>query len=215
MLLRSVSIAVSIILDRTLFPLTFIELTTSLEKLGFEINTELPFPRPVGRFVGSGQIARKGNISIGVDGGANSIMMIGISLETVLEEFDSFMKTLQADYSVDLDEFANYYQFASRYKYRTEKNPYAIISDSCTYPKLDELAKIIEIPIKNYAIRVGSADTVPYERNWFGMDFAADMLRNDCYVIDVLYRNENRESYRTFISHIEESIMKSIELLEG
>lgn len=215
MSLKSARITVTINIDRTLFPMTFIELTTSLEKLGFEINKALPFPRPIGRFAGSGQIASKGNIAINVDGGEKSITMIGPSLEATLEEFDSFIETLQTDHSVDLDEFANYYQFASRYKYKTEKNPYTIISDSFTYPKLDELSKIIEIPIKTFAIKVGSADTVPNERDWFDIQFAPDVQRNDSYVIDVVYRNENKESYRTFISHIEENILKSIQLLEG
>lgn len=214
MSLKPIRITATIDLDRTLFPITFIELTASLEKLGFEINRAFPFPYPVGRFVGSGRIARKGNISINVDGGDKSITMIGISLENTIEEFDSFIKTLKTDYSVDLDKFANYYQFASHYEYKTNKNAYAIISKSCIYPKLDELAKIIEIPIKTFSIKVGSVDTLPNDKNWFDMQFTPDVQRNDGYLIEIVYRNENKESYRTFISHIEENIVKSIQLLE-
>jgi len=215
MSLKLVRMTVTIKLDSILWPITLIELINSLEKLGFEIAREFPFPRPAGRFVGSGQIARKGNIVVNVDGGAKAISMLGLSLESTIEEFDSFLSTLKTDYSVDLDEFANFYQFASRYEYKTNKDAYAIISDFFTHPKLDELAKIIEIPIKTFKIKVGSADAVPNERNWFDLEFAPDVQRNDGYVIDVVYRNENKESYRTFISHIEENILKSIQLLEG
>ena len=213
MSLTSLRTTVTIVLDCTLFPMTSIELTTSLEKLGFEINRMFPLPRPIGRFIGSGQIASKGNIAIAVDSGSKAITMFGISLKDTLEEYNSFIKTLQTDYSVDLDELAKYYQFISRYKCNTEKDAYAIISDSFIYPKLDELAEIIEIPIKTFSIQVGSADNVPNDRNWFDIKFTPD-VRNDGYAIDVVYRNEDNESYRTFISHIEEKIMKIIQLLE-
>jgi len=215
MSLKPVRMTVTIKLDSTLWPITLIEFTNSLEKLGFEITEEIPIPRPIGRFSGLGQIARKGNIVVNVDGGAKAISMYGLSLESTIEEFDSFIKTLQTDYSVDLDEFADYYQFASRYEYKTNEDAYAMISNFFTYPKLDELAKIIDIPIKTFSIKVGSADAVPNEINWFDIQFAPDVQRNDGYTIDVVYRNENKESYRTFISHIEEKIVKSIQLLEG
>ena len=208
-------VRVSIKLDRTLFPLTFIELTTSLEKLGFEISSELPFPRPRGRFIGTGNIARKGNFTIQIDAGSQAIGMIGPLLESTIDELDSFLNTLKRDYSVDFDEFAKYYQLVSHYEYKTVKNAYTKINDFFSHPKLDELSKIVEIPIKTFSFKVGLADVLPNGINWFDMQFSPDEKRNDGYAINIVYRNENRETYRNFISHIEEKIMKSIQLIEG
>lgn len=207
-------ITVGINLDTVLFPITFIELISSLEKGGYDINKAIPFPRPIGRFIGSGQIARKGNVGVSVDGGDKSITMIGTSLEDTIEEFDSFLKTLQIDYSLQLDEIASYYQFVAHYEYKTKKDPFSIIGNSCIFPKIEELAKIIETPIKTFSIRFASADNIPNDKNWFDINIAPDVQRNDGYVIDVVYRNEDKEFYRTFISHIEANIVKSIQLLE-
>lgn len=215
MVLKTTRVTVNITLDRTLFPLTFIELTNSLEKLGFEISKTFPFPRPVGRFIGSGHIARKGNIVCNIDAGRQSFSMIGKSFEATLEEFDSFLHTLKTEHSVDLDEYAKFYQIVSRYEYKTNRKAFQVVSDFFTSPKIDELAKIMEIPIKTFSIQVGSADAVPTEVNWFDMHFIPDVSRNDGYSIALIYRNENRKVYRNFIRLLEERVMKSIQLIEG
>lgn len=215
MTLNPLSVKISINLDRILFPLTFIELTTSLEKLGFEIPTALPFPRPTGRFIGSGQIGRKGNIVITIDAGRQNFSMIGKSFESTLDEFDSFLDTLKTDYSIDLDECAKFYQIVSHYEYKTNKNAFKVISDFFTFPRLDEIAEIIEVPIKTFSIQFGAADAVPTEINWFDMQIMPDVSRNDGYVIALIYRNEDREVYRNYIRLLEEKVMRSIQLLEG
>ena len=215
MSLKPIRITVGITLDRVLFPITFIELISSLEKNGFEISQAIPYPRPIGRFIGSGQLGIKGKTTASVDGGGKSISMTGSSLEDTIEEYDKFNKTILADYSLDLDEFPKLYYLTGNYEYKTKKNTHSTISDSISYPKIEELSEIVDESMNVYAIQFGSADTVPNDKNWFDIKITPDVQRNDGYVINVVYRKEDRETYRTFISHIEENIVKIIRLLEG
>ncbi len=215
MSLKTNRITVGVNLDKVLFPITFIELISTLEKIGYTINRGVPFPRPIGRFIGSGQIARKGHISVSIDGGDKSITVVGNELSDTIEEFDSILKTLLTDYSIDLDEIHNFYQFVAKYEYKTNKDAFSVISGSCDYPKLKEVAKILETPLRTFAIRLASTDCVPNDKNWFDIQINPDINRNDGYAIEIVYRNENKEYHRRFISHIESNIIKIIQLLEG
>jgi len=215
MSLKPVRITLGINLDRVLFPISFTEIVSSLEKNGFEINKEIPYPRPVGRPIGSGSFGRKGKLVFSVDAGGKSIVISGNSIEESLEELDTFVTTIKTDYSFDLDEYPKYYHFTGKYKYHTNKNAYSIINRFYSNHKNEEISKILDKPLNTFAFKLGSADLVPNDENWFDIQIAPDIERNDGYMIDTVYRNEEKEIYRTFLTHIEENIVKIIQVLEG
>jgi hypothetical protein len=202
-------------LDVVLFPLTFSEILNSLEKNGYELSPAIPFPRPTGRFRGSGQIGRKGNISINIDGGEKSLIIAGTSLEDVRDEFHTLFKTILDDYAFNLDEIVKFYQYTATYRYKTKKNPFLTISKSCEYLKIKELSEIIGEPLKTFGIRFASADNIPNSEDWCDVKITPDIEKNDGYIFEIVYRNKNKDNYQTFISNIETNLMKVVSLLEG
>ena len=214
MSLRSIRVSTGIFLDVILFPLTYSELFNSLEKIGFDINPAIPIPRPIGRFRGSGQVAKKGKITLNIDGGDKSLIMYGDSLEEAINEFTSFSKTLSSDYLMDLDENSKFYQVTAAYEYKSDFDPSEAISKAWKNPDTEKISDIFEISVTTYAVRFASADNLPNEKNWFEINITPDILRNDGFSVEILYRNEDKDRYTYFINHIEDRILKTINLLK-
>ena len=210
-----INLSVGVFLDSVLFPLTFNEILDSSEKNGYELNPAIPFPRPSGRFRGSGQIGRKGKISINIDAGEKSLIIYGVTLEEIKDEFHTLLKTILDDYALDLDEIGKFYQFTATYEYKTKKNPYQVLNESCEYQKIDELSEIFGGPLKTYAIRLASADSLPKNEDWLDIKITPDIQRNDGYIFEIVYRNKNKDRYQSFISNIETNLMKVVSLIEG
>jgi len=215
MSLIPVNISVSVYLDCILFPLTFTELLDSIEKNGYLLNPSLPVVRPFGRFRGSGQIGTKGKNIFQVDAGDKALTIFGVSLEEVQTEFDAFCKTLLEDYSIDIDEMIKFYQYAGNYEYKTELNPYDVISRSYESPHHEKVSEIFGESIKTFAIRLAISETLPKDVDWFDVKITPDIQRNDGYLIEVVHRKKDKEKYQTFTDNFESNIIKIIKHLEA
>jgi len=214
MTLKAVRISKGITLNTVIFPLTWHEFLNTLEKKGYELASQLPFPYPTGRFSASGPIARKGKTSIFVNTGANIIRIFDISIKSAGEEFDELLKLLVSDYGVDLNAFARFYSFTASYKFNTDKQASQTISDFCIFPSLGEISKIIGKDVIPFGFRLGAADVLPNDENWFDIRIEPDVLRNDCYTIEIVFRNSDKEIIEEFINTIESNLNKIIDLIE-
>jgi len=215
MSLFPVNVSVGVYLDCVLFPLTYKEVLDSIEKNGYKLNPSLPVVRPLGRFRGSGQIGTKGKNIFQVDGGDKALLIVGATLEEVQSEFDAFCKTLIEDYSIDVDEMINFYQFIGNYEYKTEHNPYDVISRSYESPHQEKVSEILGMSLKTFSVRIASSETLPKDVDWFDVKITPDVKRNDGYMIEAVYRNKDKEQYANFSDSIESNIVSLIKYLEG
>ena len=215
MSLLPVNVSEGVYLDCVLFPLTFKELLDTIEKIGYVLHPSIPKTRALGRFRGSGQIGTKGKNIFQVEGGDKALLVVGASLVEVQSEFAAFCKTLVEDFSIDVEEMIKFYQFTGNYEYKTEHNPYDVISRSFVSPHQEKVSEILGMPLKTYAVRIATSESLPKDVDWFDMKISPDVQRNDGYTIETVYRNKNKEQYTNFTDSFESNIVSLIKYLEG
>lgn len=198
-----------------LFPLTILEISQSLEKLGYEISPSLPSPRPTGRMTGVGEIARKGRTSVRINADAQVLRVAGISQESVMQVLDSIVTIIQEDYDVDINEFARFYVFSINYEYPTEKRCYETIAKALRAPVFNDIEGIMEEEIWPLELRFGGAKLSVNSDNWFDITIQPSFERNDSYKLNVVYRNTDVNKWRTFMKELDNKIIKILKLIEG
>jgi len=214
MSLVTINLAAGVYLDCVLFPLSFTELLDTIEKNGYVLNPTLPVNRALSRFRGSGQIGSKGKNTFQVDAGEKSIIIIGVSFEEVQSEFDAFSKTLLEDYSIDLDEMTKFYQLSANCEYKTKYDPYEVISKMYESSPAEKASELLGLPVKTFSIRLAS-DALPRDIDWFDVKITPHIERNDSYIIEIVYRNEDKEKYQSFTKDYELKIINFIKHIEA
>jgi hypothetical protein len=199
---------------KVLFPFSIIEIVSSLERLGYDISPEMPFPRPVGRFSGTGEIGRKGKLSIQVDGSAKILRSVGVSIPSALTSFNELVKALNEDYKVDIAPLVRFYQVMANYQVITTNNAIKKIADKSEAPVLKEFSKILGREIASTELKFGAKDLEPNSENWFDIHIIPNYERNDRYLFSLVYRNAEKEKTQVFIDHIEENIVKFAEFID-
>lgn len=197
-----------------LFPLTLFEFANSLEKRGYEISPNLPFPRPAGRLTGVGEIARKGKTVIQIDGGAQALNVIDLSVQSALEHFEEIVKMLVEDHNIDINKFARFYSFTATYEFPTKRQSYEAIAKALKFSIFDDLEKIMGKKIWPFELRFGGANLLVNSENWFDITVRPNVERDDSYLLDVVFRNTDRVKTREFMVSFEEKMVKVIELIE-
>jgi len=211
---KPLAISYGITLNTYLYPLTFHELADSLEKRGYEISSSLPFPRPLGRWTGAGEIARKGKTVVQIDASAQALTVLDISIKSALDSFDEIIKMLIEDHNVDLNEFARFYRFSATYESPTKKQAYETIATTLNFPILGNLEKIMGEKVWPFELRFGGAGFKVNSENWFDITVRPNYERNDSYIIVVVYRNSDRAKTQKFVKSFEEKVTKIIRLID-
>lgn len=214
MTLKPVQISHGIMLKTVLFPTTIKELVTSLEKRGYEINPSIPSPLPPGRFNVTGELARKGKTSVMVETGTKLIFVVDDSIQSSIERFEEIISGLIEDHEIDLNEFARYYRFTATYLFKTKKPAYETISNTIKSPILNEFSKIIGEDVSPLVLRLGGTNLRINDENWFDINIEPNFLRDDSYVINIVYRNQDRSKTKKFMETIENKLQRIIRIIE-
>lgn len=214
MKLEPVSITYGIHFRTVLFPLTFHQLVDVLEKKGYEMSRDLPFPYPPGRMIGIGDIARKGKTVIRVDGSGQSLSVLDISVKSALDNFKEVVSLLSENHNLDINKFARFYTFAAMYTSLTEKSPYETIAKAARSSVFDKIEEVIGEKIWPFEIRFGGADLQVNSENWFDIEVRPDFERNDSYVLNVVFRNSDRTRVQRFMESFEEKMREVISLVD-
>jgi len=201
-------------LKTILFPITFIELTTILEKNGWEISANLPFPRPVTRLSGVGEIARKGKTVLSLDSSAQVLAITDVTIKSALDCFDELTKALIEDFGVDLNGFSKYYGFNATYEIPTKNKAYETIAKNLKIPMLDEFEKIFSEKLWPYELRFAGADLQANSDNWFDITLRPNYERDDSYIVSVIYRNDTKEKAVEFSTSFEQRIEQLVKLID-
>ena len=201
--------------DTILYPFTIPELANTLERIGYELSPLLPFPRLPGRPSGAGEIARKGKTAVHIDAGAQVLIVVDVSIESVLKSFDEIANAFLEDNRVDIDNIVRFYRFNSTYEVRTEKDPLQSIASNLEVPALEKFSEIFDEEVWPLELRFTGARLKANSENWYDISIRPDYEKNDKYVFSVVYRNKDKEKTQNFINRFEERLLKIAELIEG
>jgi len=196
------------------FPLKVIELADSLEKKGYEISPDIPFPRPPVALGGAGTIARKGKTIIHIDTRGPILTISDVSVKSALDCFDEIANMLNEDYKINLDSLVGVYEFSTQCEVPTEKKVYETIAKNVEIPILDQIGEILQKKLWPLTLRFGGADMNVNSTNWFEFSIEPSVERNDSYIIGIACRNKEKEELRSFIESFEEKINKILKLID-
>jgi len=211
---KSLAVNYGIYFNTILFPINLVEFVDGLEKKGYEISPALPFPRPPGRLIGAGEIARKGKTVVQVDAGAQMLNIADISLKSALGCFDEIASMLTEDYGVNVDSLARFYNFSATYEIPTQKQAYETIAKNLKVSILGDFEKTMQEEIWPLELRFAGAGLRANSENWFDISIRPSYERDDSYVIAVIYRNSDKAKTQKFVGTCEEKILKIVELID-
>lgn len=195
------------------FPLKISELVDVLEKKGYEISPGLPFPRPL-VFGGAGTIARKGRTVIHIDTRKQVLTISDVTVKSVLDCYDEITNMLKEAYQINLDSLTGTYEFVAQCEAPAEKQVYETIAKNIEIPILNKIEEILQKKVWPLELRFGGADMKFNSANWFEFSIQPSFVRNDSYLVNIDYRNGNKEESRSFIESFEENINKIIKLID-
>ncbi len=200
--------------NTVLYPVSIIEIANSLEKKGYELNPSIPFPRPVGRFIGAGEIARKGRTVIHIDSGAQLLAVADVSLKSAIDSFEELVTMLHEDHGIDIESLVRFYRFTANYEIRTNNEAFQRIATNLKVPILKEIQGIIQEEISPIELKFAGARLQANSDNWFDMSIRPNYERNDRYVVSIVYRNNSKEKTKDFLETIEEKATRIAELVD-
>jgi hypothetical protein len=209
------SIVFKIRLNTYLFPISFMEMTNALEKIGYEINPALPFPRPIGRLSGAGEIARKGKSVVSINADAQTLLVQDVSINSAIKCFDEVLTSLQEECGVDLNTMPRFYGFSATYIIPTKKKAYTTFAKSLRIPIQNDVEKIFNEKLWPYEIRFAGSNMKANSENWFDISVKPNYERDDSYVVTVVYRNILDDKTREFMNSFEERIKRMLQLING
>jgi hypothetical protein len=214
-MLTQARITQTVVLSDILFPLTLSEILTTIEKLGFEVNPTIPYPYPEGRFIGVGELGKKGKSVFQLNGGDRSFSIIDDSIKSGLENLNEFIKSIKEISKLDVYEHVKFYQMAANYNHYTENNPYEKIGLYCKSKNIESLSKLFKEDIQCFSIRISPSKNIPNSVNWFDITLTPNIERNNGYRIEVIYRNENKKIFEQFRDSIESKLIDMVKSIEG
>jgi len=200
--------------NTVLFPFSIIEVVSSLEKIGYDISPDIPFPRPIGRFIGSGEIARKGKVAIQVEGGEKLLAVAGVSLSSAIDSFNEFAKALNEDHKIDVIPLVRFYRIGANYEIASNSNTLKKIANIAKVPLLANFGTILGQEVVSTELKFGAKDLEPNSENWLDVSIRPNYERADRYIISIVYRNIDKAKTQAFTDHIEENIIKIVESVD-
>ena len=197
-----------------LYPISIIEMTNSLEKIGYELSPSIPFPRPVGRLLGAGEIARKGKTVVHIDSGAQLLLVTDVSIKSALNSFDEIIATFSEDHRIDLGNLVRFYRFTATFEVWTKKKALETIAKNLKAPIQEEFEGILGEEIWPAEIKFAGAGLEANSENWFDIAIRPSYERNDLYVVSIIYRNTDKEKTLGFLRTLEEKVVKIAECID-
>ena len=200
--------------NTVLFPFSIIEVVSSLERLGYDLSPDMPFPRPMGRFIGSGQIARKGKVAVYFDAVGQDLTVLGVSLSSLTASLNELAKALNEDHKIDITGLAKFYRIEANYEIASNNNTQKKIADVTKAPLLTEFGTILGQELAPTEVKFGAKDLEPNSENWLDISIRPNYERADRYIVSIVYRNIDKVKTQAFADHAEENIIKIIQLVD-
>lgn len=211
---KRLTVRFSIRLNTYLFPITIIELTSVLEKKGYDLSPSLPTPQPDTRIFGAGEIARKGKSVLVIDSSAQVLAVTDVTVKSALDCFDELVKGLIEDFGIDINSLSRFYSFIATYKVPTKKKAYETIAKNFEIPILGKFEEIFSEKLFVSELKFAGANLQANSENWFDLMVRPNYERNDSYIFKTVYRNVNKKKVIEFMNSFEQRIEQLVKLID-
>lgn len=211
------TLALSVRYDTVLFPLESTRLLSAVAERGF-ITPESAEQPPLGARLGlRGTIARKGGVSLSVNGDKQTVGVNAKDIETLLDEFESIENAIGDEFELSAGDLVMFYELLVSVVVKTDKHPVEELGRlSAQMPILGEFSEIIGNEVAPFGIRIAPKDQEPNQSDWFDIRIEPSIQApSGRYVVEVVYRHSSRNSVLEFIRSLESTIESLIGAIEA
>jgi hypothetical protein len=202
-------------LSYVIFPIDVRELRHILAKNGYELVPVSNIPPPPTRIRYSGDVARKGEITVSIESDSGEIGVVGRSLQDVRSAFEDLAKIINSELDVDLYENVRFYWYVLHYKINSGKRPFNEISKAENKDYIQRFGKVLEEELSLSSIRLAPKDASPNQENWFDIAIEPDVENETIYHVGVVFRNSDKSKTEKFVRDLESNILKIIRTIEA
>lgn len=202
-----------------LFPIDSIDLMNVLVRRGF-----IPTPQrrnipdaPLGtRIEVSGIIARRGQVSVGLDGELQLISAFGPNPREVAITFNDLITTVRQDLGIDPNTNLKFYECTSTIHVQSGNNPLQNLNSIEGGNIVGRLGTILNFDVRTHAIHISSPSDTINRPDWFDMYIRpVPMKSNSTYEILTVFRRPAMTEVFEFLSRIEERVRDIIMSIEN
>jgi hypothetical protein len=202
-----------------LFPIDSIDLITALAQRGFA-----PAPQrrnipeaPFGTtFDLSGVIARRGGVSIGLDGNVQLLNASGSNPSEVASAFNDLINIVRQNLGINPDTNLRFYECTSTIYAQSGNNPLQNLNNIGSGETLSRFGTILNLDVRTYSLHIGSPSDTVNRPDWFDMNIhPVSNKSNSTYGILTVFRRSVMDEVMEFLSHIEERVREIIRTIEN
>ena len=202
-------------LNYVLFPIDFRELQRALAKNGYELSPVRNIPPPPSRIRFSGDVARKGEITVIAESDSGEIGVIGRSLREAKDSFEELANVIDSELGISLYENVGFYWYIVHYKIDTGKTPRKEIAKTENKDYFEKFSRVLGENLSSFSIRLAPRDAIPNQESWFDIAIEPVILNEHLYHVGVVFRNPDKGKTETFVRDLENILLKLIKVIEA
>lgn len=208
----------ALVLKSLFFPLTYPEITTSLEELGYTITLpkQLPMAPGARAYVG-GRIANKEGCFVDIDPNSKIVASEGIDIYKVIGAFEELQVMITNDFGVDLNNEIVFVELTADVSVIDGTNPLqsfqALFKD---FAPLVDFSDILKREVSPFGLRLAPKDVPSTAIDWFEIRIEPRVTQpSKAYYVGVVYRKEDAGEVISFTRKLNETIGHLFKILEG
>ena len=199
------------------FPVNPGDLGRIVPHAGYVVTEEEILSAPFGARVSfAGRLAKKGEIELRMNTERGILAVRGPDADSVLGEFDWLEDLLQQKFAFDSVAAAWFYELLAEFIVESTDNPLtALARHFQAVPVLERASDILGFPVSSYTSRMFHTGQDPDDLNWAEIRIEPYVpAASTRFLVNVVFRNKQREPVTQFLSGLREKVMKLVEGVE-
>ncbi len=207
---------VALVLKTLFYPLTFPDALESLKARKFDVPGAIP-SIPIGlRSYARGPVATKDDVTVDLDPDRKIVATEGKSVENVLKVFEELTSLLHDDYSVDLDNDADYVEVAASLLIKTKGIAREKIEGLfAEVDKVEKLRSVLQFDPVIRSFTISQKDKPPESKEYVELSVNYRVTVKDTYYIEAIYRDRSVAKTLSFAKSINSKALNLVGLIES
>ena len=214
-ILRFRRLQLSVRCDNILSPSDIAKLLKALPPKGYSLSREYPSLPAGGRLSLSGELARKGDVSLRLNDERDVVAVESSGISSLLKEFSVIEQLLRDKVDMDIEERSFYYEMLAALTVESNKNPMVVLENRLGSPLLDRLSDILGQQASNFTMRLVPSGGEPDSVDWFDIriePFLPDYSTR--FFISAVFRNRKKSRVTSFLEGLSGTVKQLISQLE-
>lgn len=196
------------------FPFDVKQFCNAISQQGYFL-TEEAAKIPFGvRFRGTLDLGNKGSVTVSVGSAGHTLAIRAPSPDIVLDEINLVERILKTDLDFHLEETVSFYEFVADAMVKSSESAFALWQQRLqSVPLVDAMSKHLDMQLGLFYLGLAPLHANPNQIDWCDIRISPAVQPSlDHYLINVVFRNQERQQVVNFV-HKYESLLHAVRLL--